>query len=32
MLSDVFCAPSPRLFPPNLMSRIRGPLAGGNSD
>ena len=30
MLSDVFCAPSPRHFSPNLISRIRGLLADGD--
>ncbi len=31
MLSDVFCAPPPRLVSPSVLSRIRGPVAGANS-
>jgi hypothetical protein len=31
MLSDVFFAPSPRLFSAYVISRIHGLLVGGNS-
>ena len=31
MFSDVFFAPSPRLFSAYVISRMHGLLAGGNS-